>query len=333
MEYRIRGTDLTIDTRDNHKICGYINVTERESETLYSKTRGKWFKEVIKRGAFEGALEEALTEQRDIPLLLEHNYDKQLATTADGTFTLKEDQIGLRFEATVTDESLLQEVRDRKIENCSFGFLPKKEDFESVNSRLEKRFVESLRLFECSLVKNPAYVGSLVEERSLQDALDADKKAEEELQKSEEADVDVKETEENSECSDKEDRAKCSDEDKEDRVEDPKSEDDIKEVEVEEKKEEESDKSSDEEKREMDVDTQGSLTLDKEEIRQLIREVIAESEMVAENHEKAAEQLEEDQKYYEECATDRGNEALMCRTKALNYRYRMLKLKKFEQSI
>lgn len=331
MEYRIRGTDLTIDTRDNHKICGYINVTERESETLYSKTRGKWFKEVIKRGAFEGALEEALTEQRDIPLLLEHNYDKQLATTADGTFTLKEDQIGLRFEATVTDESLLQEVRDRKIENCSFGFLPKKEDFESVNSRLEKRFVESLRLFECSLVKNPAYVGSLVEERSLQDALEADKKAEEELQKSEE--VDVKESEENSECSEKEDRTKCSTEDKEDRDEDPKSEDDIKEVEVEEKKEEESDKSSDEEKREMDIDTQGSLTLNKEEIRQLIREVIAESEKIAEEHDETAEQLEEDQKHYEEVATDLGNEALMSRAKALNYRYRMLKLKRFEQSI
>lgn len=336
MEYRIRGTDLTVDTRDNHKICGYINVTERESEILYNKTKGKWFKEVIKKGAFERALDEAFNiEQRDIPLLLEHNYDKQLATTADGTFELKEDQIGLKFEATVTDEELLQQVRNREIKSCSFGFLPREENIEEINTRLEKRFVQTLSLFECSLVKNPAYVGSLVEERALQDALEADEKAEE---------IREKTCEKNSESSEKN-----NDEEKdiEDELDEEDDEEDTRECGTKKKdtrecgsKEKDPKEDTREcgakkesEKREMDIDTQGSLTIDKEEIRRIVREVIAESEQRAEQCEEIAECHEENQKFHEECATESADEALFNRTKALSYKYRILKLKKFEQSI
>lgn len=347
MEYRIRDIKIDLDVRDNHKIGGYINVTERESETLYDKKRGVWFKEVMKRGAFRNALNEALkVEQRDIPLLLEHNYDKQIATTANGSFTLEEDQIGLKFEAIVSDENLLKEVRDRKITSCSFGFIPNDQEIQEVNSRLEKRFVENLTLYECSLVKNPAYVGSLVEERALQEALEADKEAEEIRKKmenqSDDKDKDL-ETDKNSKSSEKdeskkdkkeEDNEKCE---KNESAQEDANEEDFEENErgCKDKKDtrECQTKEDSKEKREMDVDTQGSLTIDKEEIRQIVREVISESEEKAEQCDELADCQEESQKMYEECANNCADEALINRTKALRYKYKVLKLKKFEQSI
>lgn len=172
MEYRIKDVELQCD-EGMLKVGGYINVTERESEMLYSKKRGKWFKEVMKRGVFESAISRA----KEIPLLLEHNWDKQLATTRNNSLTLKEDQIGLRFDAVIDDENIYEQVKSGVINSCSFGFRALQEEIESINSRLEKRFVTGIELLEVSLVKNPAYVGSLVESRAYEEELE--KEAEE----------------------------------------------------------------------------------------------------------------------------------------------------------
>ena len=76
MEFRIK--DVQLDHSEDRKIGGYVNVTERESETLYSQQRGKWFKEVMKKGVFE----RALAKNQSIPCLLEHNWDRELAHTS-----------------------------------------------------------------------------------------------------------------------------------------------------------------------------------------------------------------------------------------------------------
>jgi len=169
MEYRVLGTDLSC-IEDTKKIGGYINVTERESEILYSKNKGKWFKETMKRGVFERALNKA----EDIPLLLQHDWNKRLASTSNKTLSLREDQVGLRFEAEIEDEKLYDEIRNGKINSCSFGFSVITEKIEPVNNRLEKRNVEEINLYEVSLVKNPAYEGSIVEARQYEQALKMD---------------------------------------------------------------------------------------------------------------------------------------------------------------
>ena len=151
----------------SYKIGGYINVTNRESETLYNKKNGKYFKEIMTSGVFEDALERA----EEIPLLLEHNWDEKLASTSLGDLKLREDNIGLRFEATIKDESLYQKIKAGIINSCSFGFKVLRERVECINSKLDRRFVDAIELLEVSLVKNPAYVGSLCESRSYEDEL------------------------------------------------------------------------------------------------------------------------------------------------------------------
>lgn len=174
MEFRIKDCQLQAEENGSLKVGGYINVTERESEMLFNKKNGKWFKEVMKKGVFQRAIERA---NRNIPLLFEHNWQKQLASVEEGSLTLKEDNIGLRFDAVIKDESVYEQVKAGIINSCSFGFRALAEEVESINSKLEKRFVSAIELMEVSLVKNPAYVGSLCETRSYEEELQEEEKA------------------------------------------------------------------------------------------------------------------------------------------------------------
>lgn len=180
-EYRIKDMELQNNEDGSYKIGGYINVTNRESETLYNKKNGKYFKEIMTSGVFEDALERA----EEIPLLLEHNWDEKLASTTLGDLKLREDNIGLRFEATIKDESLYQKIKAGIINSCSFGFKVLRERVECINSKLDRRFVDAIELLEVSLVKNPAYVGSLAESRSYEDELTKIREAIADLQEKE----------------------------------------------------------------------------------------------------------------------------------------------------
>lgn len=180
-EYRIKDMELQNNEDGSYKIGGYINVTNRESETLYNKKNSKYFKEIMTSGVFEDALERA----DEIPLLLEHNWNEKLASTTLGDLKLREDNIGLRFEATIKDESLYQKIKAGIINSCSFGFKVLRERVECINSKLDRRFVDAIELLEVSLVKNPAYVGSLCESRSYEDELTKIREAIADLQEKE----------------------------------------------------------------------------------------------------------------------------------------------------
>lgn len=213
MEFRIKDCQLQADETGSLKVGGYINVTERESEMLYNKKNGKWFKETMKKGVFKRAIERA---GKNIPLLFEHDWNKQLASLEEGTLELREDNIGLRFDAVIKDESIYEQVKAGIINSCSFGFRALAEEVESINTKLEKRFVSAIELLEVSLVKNPAYVGSLCETRSYEEELKEEERAkcggsddekreenpevevEEEKAEEREADSEETETEENS---------------------------------------------------------------------------------------------------------------------------------------
>ena len=169
MEIRLKTLDIECRDDGSYKIGGYVNVTERESELLYSAKRSKWFNEVVKQGAFK----RSLSSGREIPLLLEHDYDKRLADTSN-TLTLVEDQIGLRFDAEIRDKDVYDKVRSKQINNCSFGFRPIEQEFEDVSDVREKRYLKDIELLEISLVENPAYAGSLVEVRNMNAHIEAE---------------------------------------------------------------------------------------------------------------------------------------------------------------
>ena len=276
MEIRLKDVNLEYDN-DAKRIGGYINVVERSSEVMYSHKDCKWFKETMQSGVFKRALQ----KNQSVPLLLEHDWDKQVAHTNDGTLELREDSIGLRFDAVVSEDTY-KEIEKKGITSCSFGFKINEQQKEPVNTKLEKRYVTNIDLFEVSLVSNPAYVGSLVEKRALEDALKEEEV--EEVREKEE----IKEQEKKSESSEKEKEVE------EEETEKEKDEDESQEKEKDE--DESQEKNKDDEKRSTEVaavvDTLDSEK--KEEIREVIESTIVETEQEAQMYGEIVQELEQE---------------------------------------
>ena len=317
MEFRIK--DVQLDHSEDRKIGGYVNVTERESETLYSQQRGKWFKEVMKKGVFE----RALAKNQSIPCLLEHNWDKELAHTAKGTLELREDNIGLRFDAIITDDEVYEQIKSGAINSCSFGFTVEEQEFENVNSRFEKRYVHEINLKEISLVKNPAYVGSLVESRNLEMALRED----EEMNKVEEVVETVEEViEETTEVVEEVTADVVEDETKEEVVE-------TETVEVEEETKEEVTEEVVEEERNVETVIVEDTNNDNQVINELVEDAIEKKEMEIELHEEMAGYTEEYAQELEDRAEELRKESILHEIQSLKCRTDLLRLKQVKSRL
>lgn len=320
MEFRIKDCQLQADDSGSLKIGGYINVTERESEMLYNKKNGKWFKEIMKKGVFKRAIERA---GMNIPLLFEHDWNKQLASIEEGSLTLKEDNIGLRFDAVIKDETVYQQVRAGIINSCSFGFKALAEEVEAINSRLERRFVSAIELMEVSLVKNPAYVGSLCETRSyeeelqeerakLDDSKEEETEVETEVEKVEETSEEVEETEV--------DEVEADDEKAEENLED-----------------EETDKRFNEDVQAEEALVEAQPELDKDYIRNIVEELIeiklAEIKSAEVVEESLSQELQEAKSFHEEVEKNIENESMAQSAEVLRLRLELLKLKDIKRGI
>ena len=317
MEFRMK--DVQLDHSEDRKIGGYVNVTERESETLYSQQRGKWFKEVMKKGVFE----RALAKNQSIPCLLEHNWDKELAHTEKGTLELREDNIGLRFDAIITDDEVYEQIKSGAINSCSFGFTVEEQEFENVNSRFEKRYVHEINLKEISLVKNPAYVGSLVESRNLEMALRED----EEMNKVEEVVETVEEViEETTEVVEEVTADVVEDETKEEVVE-------TETVEVEEETKEEVTEEVVEEERNVETVIVEDTNNDNQVINELVEDAIEKKEMEIELHEEMAGYTEEYAQELEDIAEELRKESILHEIQSLKCRTDLLRLKQVKSRL
>jgi HK97 family phage prohead protease len=157
MEIRIRNDAIEID--------GYVNAVERLSKPLTSRI-GR-FLERIKAGAFGRAIK----RNPDVRMLLNHDENRELANTANGTLELREDAIGLKAHATITDADVVQKAREGRLVGWSFGFYDVAVEPGEENG-MPVRNVKELDLREVSLLddtKRPAYDGTLVEIRSEDD--------------------------------------------------------------------------------------------------------------------------------------------------------------------
>lgn len=134
-------------------ISGYVNVAERISKRL--KENGVEFYEKIKEGAFG----DAVRRNNNIKILFNHDYKRELGNTMEN-LTIYEDSIGLYAEAEITDEEVVMKARDNKLSGWSFGFVPLKEEVNENYGNIPLRTVESLNLYEVSILDNehiPAY--------------------------------------------------------------------------------------------------------------------------------------------------------------------------------
>lgn len=326
MEIRLKDIQLDYNS-EQRKIGGYINVVERASETLYSKQRGKWFKETIKAGTFTRALQ----KNDSIPMLLEHDWDKQIAHTADGTLELREDAIGLRFDAIV-DEKTFNEIQRRNITSCSFGMRVNEQEYESVNPKLEKRYISNIDLFEVSLVANPAYVGSLVEQRNMEKALEDMEK--EIVETVEETVVESKEELVEEVRTEKEEESETVDTDVEEQKEEESTDEEVEEVE-EEVSNSDSPEEDDKEERTVDIDTTSSDI--KADAKEVIDQVIEQTQQDAEFYGEMAQNVdaykEEVKAEMEQTVDALENESLYYTTLAYTKWLEVAKLKQISMNL
>ena len=164
----LRANDITLtSTENNDKLVveGYVNETGKWSHKMRSKKVP--FIEKIEKGAFKRALDRGL----DIHFLAEHDKNKILASTRNGSLTLIEDEKGLLMRATISKTSYGKDyyelIKDGILRNMSFGFNVIKDSWKQGKDGTLERSIKDLNLFEVSVVTNPAYPASNIQSRGM----------------------------------------------------------------------------------------------------------------------------------------------------------------------
>lgn len=150
---------------DSVLISGYVNAVERYSKPICEHLNGKLtqFVERVKSGTFKRALE----RNDNVLVLLNHDYNRKLASSGDGTAQLTEDNIGLRAEVTITDAEVMQKAKEGKLSGWSFGMKVNSDKIGTENEMVS-RTIDDLDLIEVSVLddtKRPAYNGTSIEKR------------------------------------------------------------------------------------------------------------------------------------------------------------------------
>ena len=161
-------TVRNIETREADgamRLSGYAAVFNDPSVPLP-------FSERIAPGAFR----KTLSETPDVRLLINHE-GLPLARTKNGTLTLSEDEIGLRFDADLPDTSEARDlwtlIQRGDVDQMSFAFRVIRQKWSA--DRTERTLTEvSLADGDVSVVTYPAYPTTSVEARAhLQNAMEA----------------------------------------------------------------------------------------------------------------------------------------------------------------
>ena len=144
-------------------ITGYVNVVGRESRVLQDIS-GE-FVEVIEPGTFA----RALSKVDSVGLMFNHMRD---VDTADNTFELTEDNIGLYAKAVIKDAEVIQRAKENKLTGWSFGFYENAEKWDNRADGMRRRTVTDLDLVEVSILDvTPAYIATSIEMRGEQATL------------------------------------------------------------------------------------------------------------------------------------------------------------------
>ena len=144
-------------------LSGYINAVGRESKLLTDTINGQ-FVEVAEPGVFRNSLE----KNPDIPMLLNHNHQREIGRNGQNV-VLREDSIGLKFEADINDKEVIELAKNNKLVGCSFGFTDIISLREPKRGTINRRTLQEINLQEVSILSEghmPAYYGTLVEART-----------------------------------------------------------------------------------------------------------------------------------------------------------------------
>jgi HK97 family phage prohead protease len=159
-EIRTNSVDFEVRAEgDGMSFTGYASVFNSPSEDLGG------FIEYVAPGAFKRSLQ----SRNEVKLLWNHDSGEPLASLRGGTMQLVEDNRGLKVTAqlpnTTRGRDIAELLRTKVIDSMSFGFNVIK---DSWSSNGQTRTLESVRLFEVSIVSFPAYEATTAQVRSAQ---------------------------------------------------------------------------------------------------------------------------------------------------------------------
>lgn len=142
------------------RVSGYAAVFNEVADI------GGYFHEVIAPGAFAEAI-----GRDDVVFLINHD-GLPLARTRSGTLTLREDTTGL-FMETVLDAadpdvmSITGKMRRGDLDKMSFAFTPEVQEWDETGD-IPLRTIRKVALYDVSIVTTPAYDGTSIGLRSLE---------------------------------------------------------------------------------------------------------------------------------------------------------------------
>ncbi len=154
--YTVRNVETRKEDDGKMRLSGYAAVFNNASVPLP-------FIEYIAPGAFR----KTLSETPDVRLLINHE-GLPLARTKNGTLTLTEDEVGLRFDAELPDTNEARDlytlIERGDVDQMSFAFRVIRQKFNK--DRSERTLTEvSLADGDVSVVTYPAYPTTTVEAR------------------------------------------------------------------------------------------------------------------------------------------------------------------------
>ena len=168
-QLELRALPLNLnDEQDESTLSGVVNVPGSQSEILTNPISGKQFREVIEPGTFAKALENA----KSVDLLYQHDKEKILSTTDNGSLDLHEDEeSGLVMSAKITQTSwgkdAYQMIKDGIVRSMSFGMNVIHDTWLKGADGIPLRIIDEINLIEVSAVRNPAYAASAIEARGI----------------------------------------------------------------------------------------------------------------------------------------------------------------------
>lgn len=138
-------------------ITGYAAVFNQYSEVLF------WFREIIRPGAFRQSI-----ARDDIRALWNHNPDKVLGRTKNGTLKLEEDNQGLKVTISPPEWAAaeVESIRRGDVDQMSFGFETLEDEWTKDEQGFMQRELVKVNLFDVSPVTFPAYPQTTVAVRS-----------------------------------------------------------------------------------------------------------------------------------------------------------------------
>lgn len=151
----IRGgipAEIRADDDGAIRVSGHAAVFNQEANI------GGFFRELILPGAFEDAI------GRDDVVFLVNHEGLPLARTRSGTLKLEEDDIGLRMESELDPQdpdvqAIVPKMKRGDLDKMSFAFRAVVQEWDD-SGDIPLRTIVKADLFDVSIVTNPAYDGT-----------------------------------------------------------------------------------------------------------------------------------------------------------------------------